>query len=247
MKEIKDIENLPRDLARKQKALIAKYKIKSLDRQLLEALAFLGNWQDKRKEMNIYGNHHLFLLLHEISRRLQMEVDLVACAFPSETVNVLLGKTKFDKSKLKGRFSYNLHAVDSHLREIFLTGSKARRIKEILDKKIEERFTEVKGMVASIGELTRITGEVRVIFDPHGAEIPRGAILVTPMTRPEFIHLIHKAGAIITDEGGVTSHAAIISREFGIPCIVGTGNATKLLKDGDKVEVDTQNGVVIKL
>ena len=245
--EIRDMGSLPRELAEKQKALIAKYKIKSRDRQLLEALAFFGDWQDKRKQMNIYGNHHLFLLLHEISRRFQMEVDLVACAFPSETTDALLGKINFNEKELKGRFSYNLHAVDSRLREIFLTGDRAKRIKKILDRKIEERFREVKGMVASIGEFMRITGEVRVVFDPYGADIPKGAILVTPMTRPEFVQLIHKTGAIITDEGGVTSHAAIISREFGIPCIVGTGNATKLLKDGDKVEVDTQNGVVIKL
>lgn len=247
LKGIKEIENLPRNLAKKQKALIAKYKIKSRDRQLLKALAFFGDWQDKRKQMNIYGNHHLFLLLHEISRRLGLEVDLVACAFPSETTDALLGKTKFNEKELKDRFSFNLHAVDSRLREIFLTGDKAERLKEILDRKIEERFREVKGMVASIGEFMRITGEVRVVFDPYGADIPKGAILVTPMTRPEFVQLIHKAGAIVTDEGGVTSHAAIISREFGIPCIVGTGNATKLLKDGDMVEVDTQNGVVIKL
>lgn len=246
-KEIAELESMPRDLSKKQKALVNKYKIKLRDQRLFGAMAFLGEWQDKRKEMNIYGNHHLFLLIHEIARRQDMDVDLVACAFPSETTDVLLGKTKFDVSKLKDRFSYNLHAVDSHLREIFLTGERAKRIKGILDKKIEEKFKEVKGMVASIGQLTRITGEVRVVFDPYGAEIPQGAILVTPMTRPEFIHLIHKAGALITDEGGVTSHAAIISREFGIPCIVGTGNATKLLKDGDQVEVDMENGVVIKL
>lgn len=245
-KEIGELEST-RDLSKKQKALVNKYKIKLRDQRLFGAMAFLGEWQDKRKEMNIYGNHHLFLLIHEIARRQDMDVDLVACAFPSETTDVLLEKTKFDVGKLKNRFSYNLHVVDSRLREIFLTGEKAKRIKEILDKKIEEKFKEVKGMVASIGQLTRITGEVRVVFDPYGAEIPQGAILVTPMTRPEFIHLIHKAGALVTDEGGVTSHAAIISREFGIPCIVGTGNATKLLKDGDQVEVDMENGVVIKL
>ena len=58
---------------------------------------------------------------------------------------------------------------------------------------------------------------------------------------------MNRAIAIITDMGGITSHAAIISREFGIPCIVGTKNGTQLLKDGDKVLVDAENGKVTKI
>ena len=56
-----------------------------------------------------------------------------------------------------------------------------------------------------------------------------------------------KAAAIVTDEGGITSHAAIVSRELGIPCIVGTQYATKILKDGDLVEVDANKGTVKKI
>jgi len=64
------------------------------------------------------------------------------------------------------------------------------------------------------------------------------------MTRPEFVPLMKKAAAIITDEGGITSHAAIISREMNIPCIIGTKIATKIFKDGDLVEVDADKGIV---
>ena len=64
------------------------------------------------------------------------------------------------------------------------------------------------------------------------------------MTRPEFVPLLKQASAIITDEGGITSHAAIVSRELKIPCIIGTKVATKVLKDGDKVEVNANHGVV---
>jgi pyruvate,water dikinase len=69
----------------------------------------------------------------------------------------------------------------------------------------------------------------------------------SPMTSPEFIDVIRKAGAIVTDVGGLTSHAAVVARELGIPCIVGTKHATKVLKDGDLVEIDATNGVVRKL
>jgi len=67
------------------------------------------------------------------------------------------------------------------------------------------------------------------------------------MTNPNMMPLIRKAKAIITDEGGITCHAAIISRELNIPCIIGTKIATKVLKDGDRVEVDADKGIVRKL
>jgi len=72
----------------------------------------------------------------------------------------------------------------------------------------------------------------------------KGYVLVTPMTRPEIVPFLGNAAAIVTDEGGITCHAAIVSRELKIPCIVGTKFATKVLKNGDLVEVDADNGVV---
>ena len=75
----------------------------------------------------------------------------------------------------------------------------------------------------------------------------KGDILVAPMTSPDFIVAMRKASAIITDSGGMTCHAAIVSRELKIPCIVGTNIATKLLKDKDIVEIDTSKGIIKKL
>jgi len=74
-----------------------------------------------------------------------------------------------------------------------------------------------------------------------------GSILVTGMTNPQLLPYLKRVASIVTDEGGLTCHAAIISRELKIPCIVGTGNATKLLKDGDLVEVDANKGIVRKI
>ncbi len=100
----------------------------------------------------------------------------------------------------------------------------------------------LKGEPASKG---KAKGRVRIIL--HGGELDRikkGEIIVTAMTSPEFVPALKKAAGIITDEGGMTSHAAIISRELGIPCIVGTKIATKVLKDGDYVEVDANKGII---
>ena len=76
------------------------------------------------------------------------------------------------------------------------------------------------------------------------SKMKQGDILVTTMTSPEFVIAMKKASAIVTDQGGLTSHAAIVSRELKIPCIIGTKIATKVLKDGQLVEVNANHGWV---
>ena len=71
-----------------------------------------------------------------------------------------------------------------------------------------------------------------------------GDILVTSMTRPEFVSIMKKAAAIVTNEGGITCHAAIISRELNTPCIISTRIGTQKLKDLDFVEVDANKGII---
>lgn len=75
----------------------------------------------------------------------------------------------------------------------------------------------------------------------------KGDILVSVATDPDIVPAMKKAAAIVTEQGGITSHAAIVSRELGIPCIIGTKIATRVLKDGDMVEVDANKGTVKKI
>jgi pyruvate,water dikinase len=100
----------------------------------------------------------------------------------------------------------------------------------------------VRGLGAAPGVAS---GAVRVIADLAGAgALAEGEVLVTHMTAPDWVPLMRKAAAIVTDSGGMTSHAAIVSRELGIPCVVGTAEATKVLRDGEVVTVDAGEGVV---
>jgi phosphohistidine swiveling domain-containing protein len=105
---------------------------------------------------------------------------------------------------------------------------------------------ELKGMCAFPG---KVRGKVRLIntYNYKTATLDKGDILVSINSNPTYTPLIKKAGAIVTDEGGMGTHAAIVSRELGIPCIVGTKNATHVLKDGDMVEVDAEQGIVRKI
>src|SRR3989344_5820946 len=135
----------------------------------------------------------------------------------------------------------------------FYSGEEAEKIaQQELDELYDvKNKNELKGVVANHG---KITGTVRVLYanDPIRAKYLRenfqkGEILITQMTQPNVMDIASRAGAIVTDEGGMLSHAAIISREFKIPCIVGTYFATSVFKDGDVVEVDAEKGVVRKI
>ncbi len=79
------------------------------------------------------------------------------------------------------------------------------------------------------------------------SKMDEGDLLVSHMTDPEIVPAMKKAAAIVTDMGGITCHAAIVSRELGIPCVIGTKIATKVLRDGDLAEVDANKGIIRKL
>ncbi len=100
----------------------------------------------------------------------------------------------------------------------------------------------VRGLGASPGV---VTGTVRVVRSPQeGGRIQPGDILVAPMTTPDWVPLMRRVAAIVTEGGGMTSHAAIVSRELGVPCVVGARQATSVLHDGMRVTVDATQGAV---
>ncbi len=102
----------------------------------------------------------------------------------------------------------------------------------------------LKGLAASPGIAA---GRARVLKGPEEiSRVMSGDILVTAMTSPDYVPAMKKAAAIVTDEGGITSHAAIVSRELGVPCVVGTGTATKVITDGMEVTVDGRSGLVYR-
>jgi phosphohistidine swiveling domain-containing protein len=127
--------------------------------------------------------------------------------------------------------------------EQVIVGEVLQKYIDAVIPKVETNITELKGTIASKGAV--VTGEVRVVMGPKDfANFQEGHILVANETSPDFVPLMKQAAAIVTDTGGITSHAAIVSRELKKPCITGTKIATKIFKDGDIVEVDAEKGIV---
>ena len=140
-------------------------------------------------------------------------------------------------------FPENVFIVQSRPETVWSAEARKVEVKAEAPKPSAERVVVLKGIAASPGIYA---GTAKVALSPDEAKelIKKGDILVTVMTNPDWVPYMRVAGAIVTDEGGVTCHAAIVSRELGIPCIVGTQQATKVMKTGAEYTVDATSGVV---
>lgn len=124
------------------------------------------------------------------------------------------------------------------------TIEKTQKVTNSADKTgaIQETAPILKGIPASPGIGS---GKVVILKSPKEIDkIKTGDVLVAPMTSPDYVPAMKRASAIVTNEGGMTSHAAIVSREMGIPCVVGTKEGTKVLKDGEYVTVNGSSGEI---
>lgn len=136
---------------------------------------------------------------------------------------------------------YGLLVIDGQVQ--IITGDPLQNLLSKMLNRNQNKVTEFKGSIASKSPLTR--GLVKIIISPEDFyKFKDNDILVVPETTPDYVLLMKKSSAIITDAGGVTSHAAIVARELKKPCIIGTKIATQVLKDGDFVEIDTDKGLV---
>ena len=116
---------------------------------------------------------------------------------------------------------------------------------------VKKRLPKIKAVNELKGELAypgNVKGRVRLILNIKDAgKFKAGEVLVTRITDPSYVPIMKKAKAIITDIGGITSHAAIMSRELQRPCVVGTRIGTRILKTGDKVAINAEKGIIKKL
>ncbi|MFH0712960.1 MAG: PEP-utilizing enzyme [Candidatus Micrarchaeota archaeon] len=192
-------------------------------------------------------------LFKEVAKRMHVSLNDIFYVYSiPELIAYLVNETTISAVELKNR--KNLYVVQVENGEvIFSSGEKAKRLIEL---KLPEHFASQKqeqltgavanrGKVQGIARVVKVIGVEQLTLDMNSFQ--KGEILVTTMTQPNMISIAKIAKAIVTDEGGMTSHAAIIARELQIPCIVGTHVATKVIKTGDLIEVDANKGVVRKL
>jgi phosphohistidine swiveling domain-containing protein len=182
--------------------------------------------------------------MEKIAEQIAVEVDLpkelVLSATKGELRAYFAGAKLPPRLILEERFSEAVQFFESG-ESLLFSGAEAVEMEKIVLPKAGE-----EGLVGQVAYKGKSKGIVRIVIDPlkYSGPFADGDILVTGMTRPEFLPLMKKAGSFVTDAGGILSHAAIVAREMKKPCIIGTKIATKVLKDGDMIEVDAEKGVV---
>ncbi|MFH1664247.1 MAG: PEP-utilizing enzyme [archaeon] len=201
-----------------------------------------------RAESNFLLSYFSFKLIpfySEMAERIGLTYGELKNFTDEEVERFLKYNSKADRQTLNERtaFCYVLEEEKYFLE----SGENALKIKSIIEGTPSDSSGEkfFSGMSASSGT---VFGKAVVLSDSSEiSRIEKGDILVAPATSVDFVPAMKKASAIITEFGGITSHAAIVSRELGIPCIVGVKNITKLLKDGDKIKVDAFKGLIEKV
>lgn len=180
-------------------------------------------------------------LRKEIIKRLGISREQFLRHTKDEVAAALLG-SPVDPAELEQRKIYGVVKVDNEIE--FVKGQAVQNIKDIIWGDIGA-VKEIRGTIAYPGI---VRGRARVILSSReiGKILP-GEILVCNLTNPDYNPVFKKVSAVITDEGGVLCHSAIMAREFKIPCVIGTKIATKVLQDGDIVEVDAEKGEVRKI
>ncbi|MEW6610844.1 MAG: PEP-utilizing enzyme, partial [Patescibacteria group bacterium] len=222
--------------------LTKKYHLSLTLRLLFAFFGQMADWRDERKVQIHQVNNTADLFLQEFSRRTGLKKRYLCFLDAYEIKSI--AKIKRLEEHLKKRMNGSLYYTFGKKGIRWLTGTRARRLHTLLEQSLC-RAGEVKGTVAHKGHAV---GHAKIIITKADyRKMKIGDILVTQMTRPEYVPVLHKAAAIVTDEGGITCHAAIVSRELGIPCIIGTQIATSVLKDGDRVVVDAEKGIIKKM
>lgn len=224
----------------RKRRLIQALKLEPKVARLIHLTDMVAKWQDDRKRDMLRGTWILDTLLSHIADRFRIPHHLLRYLLPEETSPRNLRDASLP-ALLKKRQTFSVYLFYKRSREVTV-GRQARAFVGRVAEKKGALTKELTGISASSG---KAVGRVRICLTPKEADaIGKGDILVTTMTRPEFVRAMKRAGAVVTDEGGLTSHAAIIARELGIPCIIGTKYATKRLKEGSVVEVNANHGVV---
>jgi phosphohistidine swiveling domain-containing protein len=246
-KEIKKIESYSQRVRTEKNLICKKYHITGSPKDISDVLGEIGY---ERLELRIAWSSLFRMsrrIVYKISNILEVPAYDLLVGDPQELYSWFVeGKKLSQKEILNRRRAYIFVLGENKIQSKFGNNAIALKQKLVPDKDLSNT-SQLEGRPAYPG---KVTGEAFVFnwndpnFNKQISNMPDGTILIAGQTRPSLMPAIRKASAIVTDEGGITSHAAIVSRELKVPCVIGTEHATKVFKTGDIVEVDAEKGIV---
>jgi len=239
---LKKSENRYSRLKKEQSNLLKKLKFDAKHKELFKQASYIVWLKAYRKDCMYFGAYVSNQFVKEIARRLFISYRQAEFMTREEFREALL-KNKFNAKEFTERFRFSvMHGTWDKV--YVYSGQKAKKYlaKMVWEKKKIKKVDELIGQTASPGKARGVVKIIEVVKDMP--KMKQGDIMLSETTYPALVPAMKKAAAIVTNVGGLTCHAAIVARELKIPCVVGTKIATKILKDGDKVEVDADKGIV---
>ncbi len=249
------LNNISKEEAKKElekrlnKRLEKEEKIKVLtknfsvdDKKIVDKIREIIFVRNQRADFFHESGYHIRPLLSKVAFVLNVSYNNMLNLCVPEIVLALRGKLDYKKNIEERKKNFLIYYGLGE--PVVLEGGEVEKFIENHSflKRQNDDQKELKGKIAYKGFAT---GVVKILkTDADNVKVQKGDVVVAPMTIPSFMPALEKAVAFVTDEGGITCHAAIMAREMHKPCIIGTKIATKVLKDGDLVEVDANSGVV---
>lgn len=244
--ELANRRRLTQALRSKQQRLFQQLRPTPHQRLLLKLAQWIGYDKGWSKEIQFAAHAARDRVLKELGRRMNLTLKQLRWTLPGELEQIVAGRGP-SADELNQRWKNSALVMSSRgFRWI------PRIELDAFDQTIDDRHTELDYTVTELRGRPAVAGTARGIVKriESPADIPKmnqGDILISAMTIPEIVPAMRKAAAIVTDEGGLTCHAAIVSRELGIPCLIGTKIVTKIFHDGDLAEVNTAAGFIRKV
>jgi phosphohistidine swiveling domain-containing protein len=232
----------PNNFKEKEK-LIGKLQLDSWAKKLTEIIELTTIWQDQRKQNILIGLSYVGYIFDELSRRLRIDPSILKHFSIVDSQNIdSISDMKKMETELKERSKGAFYLWEDKKQYIISGKEYKELVNSLREKEDSIVHDKIMGSIANGG--TAIGRAVICNNISQISKVKKGDILVSSMTRPEFMPALKKAAAIITDEGGITCHAAIVSRELNIPAVIGTKIASKVLKDGMMLVVKANHGHV---
>ena len=254
--EIKKVLNSEKSVAEQKKEFESEFEEIRKQQEELEKIYQLNNefknrfklardcmfLKEYRKQVLFKVFYSLEKIQREFAKRFNVSLLQLRQFLPEELCE-MLEKNNFDVNEANSRSKLCVFVVDKG-KTFVVSGKKAEKFfDEFMGKEEEfDKVEEFKGNTAFAG---KVTGKAKIVLSTsHLYKLEKGDILVSYSTNPLMVPAMKNISGIVTDSGGVTCHAAIVSREFKIPCVINTKIATKTLNDGDTIEVNAEEGIV---
>jgi len=226
--------------------IVEELKVKEKDKIYLEMARRFAYIVDARDDFRRQAVFYARSFFSEIAKRMGIKLKDISFLQEKEIIAFLDEGKRISNKTIRERQKGFVLYYDKKKNIVCKQGKIINQIIKNfgLDSK-QKTIQTIKGTVACRGKVKGNATIVKGLKDLK--KVKDKDVMITITTHPDYVLAMRKASAIVTDEGGITCHAAIVSRELGIPCIVGTKLATKLFKDGDFIEVDANKGLVTKL